>query len=93
MRTINAASYIHSKLAAQIATYPAGSVSKREIIAHVTYADETVFAKLNELLTRLVYSEAAKAKLWVPVKFSDEAIRLTGLAQSMISSSMSKDDA
>lgn len=88
MRTIDANSYIQNKLAAEIARYPAGSVSKREVIFNIEHDDEETYAKLDRALTKLVYDEAiAASQLRIPPKFTSERDRLTDLAQQAISSS------
>lgn len=87
MRTIDAASYIAQKMAAQIATYPAGSVSKRDVIMQLDVADEDTYSRLNGVLTKLVYDEAAVAAARrIPAKYSDEVVRLTALAQAAVQS-------
>lgn len=87
MRTIDAEKYVKDKMAADIARYPAGSVSKRDVIMHVGKADEETYSRLNRVLTDLVYDEAAKAAaLRIPAKYTDEVVRLTNLAQAAVQS-------
>ncbi len=85
MRTIDAQAYIQQKMAAEIARYPAGSVSKRDVIYQLDTADEATYGKLDAALTKLVYDEAAKAAASrIPAKYSSEVIRLTALAQASL---------
>jgi hypothetical protein len=83
MKTIDAAAYIKDKMSAEIARYPAGSVSKRDVIYNVPASDEGTYAKLDAALTKLVYDQAAVANLHKPGLFGPERDRLTALAQEV----------
>jgi hypothetical protein len=93
MRTIDAESYIKSKLAAEISRYPAGSVSKRDVIFTAPQADEETYLQIDSCLTKLVFAQAAEAaKLRIPNGFTAERDRLTQLAVDALTLSTNLDD-
>jgi hypothetical protein len=87
MKTIDAEAFIKSKLAAEISKYPAGSVSKRDVIMNILDTSEEAYGRLDMCLTKLVYDEALEAmKRRIPLQFSIEQERLTRAALAVIRS-------